>query len=84
MSNPFIPVSVMRFLIAIVLVAFSVSAHASCVILLHGLARTSGSMNKLEKALLAENYHVVNFELHWHNVVLKIGSILLHIRWAAF
>ncbi len=31
-----------------------------CAILLHGLARTSGSMSKVERMLTAEGYHVVN------------------------
>jgi len=31
-----------------------------CVILLHGLARTSASMEDMEKALLDDGYHVVN------------------------
>ncbi len=35
-------------------------AHAQCVILLHGLARTESSMEKLEKALKEENFHTVN------------------------
>ncbi len=44
----------------IILVIFSTGTHASCVILLHGLARTSSSMDKLEKRLIEESYHVVN------------------------
>lgn len=44
----------------IALMILSVSAHASCVILLHGLARTSTSMAKLEKHLMGEGFHVVN------------------------
>lgn len=39
----------------------SVSA-SECVILLHGLARTSSSMNKLEKRLNKENYSVINVD----------------------
>ncbi|MBN2435001.1 MAG: alpha/beta hydrolase [Spirochaetes bacterium] len=31
-----------------------------CVILLHGLARTESSMNKMEQALINEGYHVIN------------------------
>ncbi len=31
-----------------------------CVILLHGLARTSGSMNKIARALKQNGYHVIN------------------------
>lgn len=38
----------------------SFAASAECVILLHGLARTDGSMNPLERALEEEGYSVVN------------------------
>ncbi len=41
---------------------FSVNAHSSCVILLHGLARTDSSMRKLENALAKEGYNVINTE----------------------
>ena len=51
----------MKFIFVFALVIFSINAQASCVILLHGLARTNGSMEKLEKSLLEENYQVVNF-----------------------
>lgn len=44
----------------IILVFMSASSHASCVILLHGLARTSGSMEKLEERLTAEKFQVIN------------------------
>lgn len=33
---------------------------AECVVLLHGLLRTSNSMNKIEQALLDESYEVIN------------------------
>jgi len=36
------------------------TAHASCVILLHGLARTSSSMTVMEERLLEQGYHVIN------------------------
>jgi len=36
------------------------NVHASCVILLHGLARTSSSMTVLEQKLTEEGYHVIN------------------------
>lgn len=36
------------------------TAPAACVILLHGLARTSRSMAPLEKVLIAQGYHVIN------------------------
>jgi hypothetical protein len=35
---------------------------AACVVLLHGLARTSGSMDKLEDALHSEGYQVANVD----------------------
>ena len=49
-----------KLVFIIVLEMLSASTHASCVILLHGLARTSSSMEKLEKSLSEEKYHVVN------------------------
>jgi len=36
--------------------------HDECVILLHGLARTSKSMGKMEKALVQEGYRVLNVD----------------------
>lgn len=38
----------------------SAGEYKDCVILLHGLARTTSSFSKLEKSLLANGYHVVN------------------------
>ncbi len=53
--------NVSNTLILIVVFAFfSTSTQADCVILLHGLARTSSSMDKLEKRLTEQKYHVVN------------------------
>ena len=52
----------MKVVIAIFLVMQSLHANASCVILLHGLARTSGSMQKIEQSLHADQYHVINVE----------------------
>lgn len=49
------------FIVAI-LASFSVSASGDCVILLHGLARTSGAMEALESSLNAENYNVINVD----------------------
>ena len=37
-------------------------AQRECVVLLHGLARTSNSLNKIEKALLAAGYLVSNID----------------------
>lgn len=42
------------------LLFIALPAYADCVVLLHGLARTSHSMHHLEKALSNENYQVVN------------------------
>ena len=42
------------------LLVFSMTSQASCVVLLHGLARTSSSMEDLEKALVYEGFSVVN------------------------
>ena len=51
--------SVMKYLFLLFL--FPLSANASdCVILLHGLARTDGSMSRLEKVLEKNNYKVAN------------------------
>ncbi len=41
-------------------ILYSSAAYSSCVILLHGLARSEGSMNRLEKSLSSEGYYVVN------------------------
>lgn len=45
-------------LLLLSLISFQV--HSSCVILLHGLARTDSSMDKLEKVLFDEGYYAVN------------------------
>lgn len=49
----------MKYLV-LLLSLISFQAHSSCVILLHGLARTDSSMNKLEKRLFDEGYYAVN------------------------
>ncbi len=42
---------------------YSVNVYsAECVVLLHGLARTSGSMNELEQKLVKEGYYVANID----------------------
>lgn len=44
-------------------VLYSVSSNsAECVVLLHGLARTSNSMNELEQKLSREGYYVANID----------------------
>lgn len=49
-----------RLILFFILMCVSLSVHASCVILLHGLARTNSSMGKLEKQLTEEGFRVVN------------------------
>lgn len=46
----------------LMITATPVIAASECVILLHGLARTSKSMNKLAESLDSVNYHVVNID----------------------
>lgn len=50
----------MKILLTIALMLFSVSSYGSCVVLLHGLARTSDSMEALEEALSGEGFFAVN------------------------
>lgn len=49
-----------RLILFFILMCVSLSVHATCVILLHGLARTNSSMGKLEKQLTEEGFRVVN------------------------
>ena len=50
-----------RLLSLLVLVGFSATVQAAdCVILLHGLARTSGSMDKMQQALNGAGYETAN------------------------
>lgn len=52
-----------HLVIALILSVLPINAIAQeCVVLLHGLARTSLSMNKLEEALTRENYTVANID----------------------
>ncbi len=50
----------MKSTLLLILLLFSFSAQASCVILLHGLARTSDSMETLAQALADEGFTPVN------------------------
>ncbi len=50
----------MRILLFALLILLSTVAQSSCVILLHGLARTDASMSKMEQALTEHGYVVVN------------------------
>lgn len=51
-----------QLLVAGALVGFSLAVYADRVVLLHGLARTSNAMNKLESKLSAVDYKVANVE----------------------
>ncbi len=62
-----------KWLFASVLVATLLALPVSakeCVVLLHGLARTSASMDKMETTLSANGYHVVN-----HGYASREGTI---------
>lgn len=50
----------MKFMSLAFFLCFSISTQASCVILLHGLARTSSSMESLERSLLKEGFLPIN------------------------
>lgn len=50
----------MKFLVALLLLIGSAATQASCVILLHGLARTDSSMTKMEQKLSEGGFYPVN------------------------
>lgn len=50
------------FLFALLLLAVPVAQASECVILLHGLARTAASLNRIETALLEAGYQVANID----------------------
>jgi len=54
--------NVQVILFTLMLLYSAVSVSAECVVLLHGLARTSGSMNELEHKLTSEGYYVANID----------------------
>ena len=49
----------MRYLLALILLLTPVAAHAKCVVLLHGLARTEASFTVMEQLFKAHDYNVV-------------------------
>jgi len=49
-----------RLITLVLLLSCSMTAQASCVILLHGLARTTTSMEALEKSLSKEGFFTIN------------------------
>ena len=50
----------MKILFLVLIFLLSSATHSSCVILLHGLARTESSMEKLADRLSASGYQAVN------------------------
>lgn len=50
----------MKLIALAFLLLFSMTSQASCVILLHGLARSASSMNSLERALTKKDFFVIN------------------------
>lgn len=57
----------------------SVKKHTECIILIHGLARTSRCMNKAASLLSAYGYHVIN--VNYPSRKLEISQLVrLHIR----
>ncbi len=53
----------LRTILILLILPFPNTAYSAqeCVVLLHGLARTENSMEKLAKSLSKENYHVINY-----------------------
>ncbi len=50
-------------ILLMITLSYSVNSYsAECVVLLHGLARTSSSMNELEQKLIKEGYYVANID----------------------
>lgn len=63
----------MRKIILCFLIMFSWHIHASeCVILLHGLARSSDSMKEMESALSSEGYSVVNHDYASRKNIIQV------------
>lgn len=59
-DNLFKATSIMKSVLFIIALLLSISAQASCVILLHGLARSPASMETLADALSEEGFLVIN------------------------
>ena len=51
-----------RLLVIMALLVVSMQSYASCVVLLHGLARTARSMNDMETALTQQGFVVANID----------------------
>lgn len=62
----------MKLIPIILLILFSMRAQSECVVLLHGLARTDSSMNKLEGELLKENFTAINVKYPSREYTIEI------------
>lgn len=60
--KPNIPVSLSKVTLPLLFLCVSALAHADCVVLLHGLARTSRSMEPMDVSLRNEGYRVANID----------------------
>lgn len=49
-------------LVSVVLLSCGTASASECVVLLHGLARTATSMNKMQRALIDEGYETANID----------------------
>lgn len=52
----------MKFIVVIISLLLPVQAHSACAVLLHGLARSDSSMEKLAESLRKENFQTVNVD----------------------
>jgi triacylglycerol lipase len=66
------------FLTASTLLFISIPAGADCIVLLHGLARTSASMEALESGLLDSGYDVVNVDYpSRHHTIQELAPLAM-------
>lgn len=77
----------MRLIVFILMMSYSaVSVSAECVVLLHGLARSSSSMNDMEQRLIEKGYQVVNIDYPSRKIAIAalaeiaVGAGLKHCR----
>ncbi|MBT8139534.1 MAG: alpha/beta hydrolase [Gammaproteobacteria bacterium] len=68
----------MRVMLLVFALLSSASLQADCVILLHGLARTEGSLKKMEKMVEAAGYQAVNkgYPSRKHSIALLAGQAI--------
>ena len=64
----------MKFLVIIMSLLMPLQAHAACAVLLHGLARSDSSMEKLAESLRQENFQTVNVDYPSRDYPIEILS----------